>query len=258
MSTTAIEERSDPLVGALAGATDGRVSITSPRQRWSELLLTAAQRLAAGISFSALAIAMAVLLLEPAHARDLGVIGPVHQIAEQDMLEWIHARLGALEASGELARRQHEAQARALASIRTPASVQGLRTAQVAREYLFDPSVRFDEPVLDEKGRVVVPGGTMANPLNVVSMRSTWLFFDGRDPRQVALAGVELAAAGRAGRVFKPILVAGSPVELSERWRTQVYFDQGGLMVRRLGISAVPARVTQQGQYLRVQEFPAP
>ncbi|MCW5632777.1 MAG: type-F conjugative transfer system protein TraW [Rubrivivax sp.] len=227
-------------------------------RRGGETLLVALQSVAGLVGLAALAIAIASLLLRPALARDLGVIGPVHQIAEQDMLDWIHARLKALEASGELGRRQELAQARALASVREPAAVPGLRAAQVAREYVFDPSIRFDEPVLDDKGRVVVPGGTVASPLDVVRMRSTWLFFDARDPRQVALADAEVAAAGRAGKVLKPILVAGSPVQLSERWRMQVYFDQGGLMVRRLGISAVPARVTQQGKYLRVEEVPAP
>lgn len=218
-----------------------------------------AQALVGAASLVAALLAVASLALpESTHARDLGVIGPVHPIAEQDMLDWIQARLLALQASGDLARRQAEAQSRALATVRQPVPVQGLRAAQVARDYLFDPSVRFDEPVLDEKGRVVVPSGTVANPLSMVSMHSTWLFFDGRDARQVALVAAELVAASRSGRVLKPILVAGSPTELSERWRTQVYFDQGGLMVRRLGIGAVPARVTQDGQLLRVQEFPAP
>jgi conjugal transfer pilus assembly protein TraW len=234
----------------------GLAQLADPR---GDRYLRAAQALVGTASLLAALLAAASLALPGgAHARDLGVIGPVHPITEQDMLDWIQARLLALQDSGELARRQAEAQSRALASVREPASVQGVRAAQVAREYLFDPSVRFDEPVLDEKGRVVVPGGTVANPLSMVSMRSTWLFFDGRDARQVAHVGAELASASKSGRVLKPILVAGSPVELSERWRTQVYFDQGGLMVRRLGITAVPARVTQDGQLLRVQEFPAP
>jgi conjugal transfer pilus assembly protein TraW len=246
---TGTQSHADAQVAGLAQPADPR----------GDRFWRAAQALVRTASLLAALLAAASLALpEGAHARDLGVIGPVHPIAEQDMLDWIQARLLALQASGELARRQAEAQTRALASVREPARVQGVRAAQVAREYLFDPSVRFDEPVLDEKGRVVVPGGTVANPLSVVSMRSTWLFFDGRDARQVALVGAELAAANRAGQVLKPILVAGSPVELSERWRTQVFFDQGGLMVHRLGIHAVPARVTQNGQLLRIQEFPAP
>lgn len=238
---------------------DQVAGLAQPADRRGDRLWRAVQALVGTASLLAALLAAASLALpEGAHARDLGVIGPVHPIAEQDMLDWIQARLLALQASGDMARRQAEAQTRALASVREPAAVLGVRAAQVAREYLFDPSVRFDEPVLDEKGRVVVPGGTVANPLSMVSMRSTWLFFNGRDARQVAVVGAELAAASRAGRVLKPILIAGSPVELSERWRTQVYFDQGGLMVQRLGIQAVPARVTQHGQLLRVQEFPAP
>lgn len=202
-------------------------------------------------------VALAVVLAIPARAvaRDLGAVGPVYPIAEPDMIEAIHDRLRAKEASGELARIEADAKRRVMASIQTPTPVSGLRRAQVPRSWHFDPSVRFDEPVLDDKGRVIVAAGTVANPLDVVSMRSTWLLFDARDPKQVALARAEIA---RATGAIRPILVGGSPIPLSNEWKRPVYFDQGGRTVQRLGITVIPARVTQDGRNLLIEEIPPP
>lgn len=204
---------------------------------------------------AALTAAWLAALLAPtaATARDLGAVGPVYPIAEPDMVDAIKDLLREKQASGDLARIEAEGKRRVMASIQTPAPVQGLRRAQVPRAWHFDPSVKFDEAVLDDKGRVMVPAGTVANPLDVVSVRSTWFLFDGRDPKQVALARAELAAA--TGPI-KPILVGGSPLQLSNEWKRPVYFDQGGRMVQRLGLTVVPARVTQDGRMLLVQEIP--
>ena len=141
------------------------------------------------------ALGLALTAHGDAMGRDLGTVGPVYPIAEPDMVEAIKDRLREKEASGELAQIEAEGKRRVMASIRTPAPVPGLRRAQVPRTWHFDPSIRFAEAVLDDKGRVVVPAGTLANPLDVVSLRSTWFLFEGRDPKQVAMARAELATA---------------------------------------------------------------
>ena len=38
-------------------------------------------------------------------------------------------------------------------------------------------------------------------------------------------------------------------------WRMPVYFDQQGLLTRRLGITQVPALVSQEGMRLRIDEL---
>lgn len=188
-----------------------------------------------------------------ASARDLGTYGPVYAIQEPDMLDTIMAVLKEKQASGELARIETQGRQQVMARIRTPLPVQGLRRVQVSKTWLFDPSVRFEESVLDDHGRVIVPAGTVANPLDVVSVRSTWFLFDGRDPKQVALAKLEL---DRSKTPLKLILVGGSPLVLAEQWKRPVYFDQGGRTVKRLGLTAVPARVRQDGRFLLVEEIP--
>lgn len=190
-----------------------------------------------------------------AHAKDLGVIGPIYPITEPDMLQEIQAKLSAKQASGELAQLEGEARRRLDQRVATPEPVAGLRRAQVARSFHFDPSVRFESAVTDHEGRVIVPAGTAANPLNVVSLRESLLFFDGRDPKQVKLARAQLDASDKP---VTPILVGGSPAALMANWKRAVYFDQGGRISARLGLQAVPARVTQDGQLLLIEEVPAP
>ena len=191
----------------------------------------------------------------PAQARDLGTIGPVYPIAEPDLLDEIQAVLKAKEASGELGRLQAVAQARMRAHIETPAPVSGLAQAKTVRAWDFDPSVSFDEPIVDREGRTVIAAGTLANPLSVVRLRSVLLFIDGRDKRQLKLAE---ALIQRSDQPVTPILTAGSPAALSQLWQRPVYFDQEGMLVRRFGIRQVPALVSQEGQRLRVDEVVLP
>lgn len=209
------------------------------------------KRLRQGLAVIA-AIAIHALLVPSVQARELGAIGPVHPISEPDMLDEITTILHEKQASGELARIEAEGRRQVQARIARPTPVEGLRRVQVPRRWLFDPSVRFDEPVLDGAGRVVVPGGTVFNPLDAVAMTATWLLFDGRDPGQVAVARAEIA---RNTGPLRLILVAGAPLELSRAWDRPVYFDQAGRTVKRLGLSSVPARVSQQGRLLLVEEL---
>ena len=105
------------------------------------------------------------------------------------------------------------------------------------------------------KGELMFAAGTQANPLDVVSLSRHLLFFDARDNRQVRQAR-ELMARYQ-GKV-KPILTAGSYLNLMKSWHIPVYYDQQGLLTRRLGIAQVPALVSQEGKRLRIDEMEVP
>jgi len=185
-------------------------------------------------------------------ARDLGAWGPLYGISEPDLLQEMLAVMRSKQANGELQRLQEEARRGAIARVETPPVVPGLRRTVKARTYLFDPSVRFDEPVVDDQGRIVIPAGTVGNPLQTVRLTRELLLFDGRDPDQVKLAKARLDELGPR---LKPILVAGQPLALTRQWRVQVFFDQDGLLVQRFGIRQVPARITQDGLQLKIEEL---
>ena len=59
---------------------------------------------------------------------------------------------------------------------------------------------------------------------------------------------------GIVERGATPILVGGSYIDLMKAWNTPVYYDQEGTLVRKLGITGVPAIVSQEGSRLRIDE----
>lgn len=186
-------------------------------------------------------------------AANLGTIGPTYPVAEKNLLDVIMARLRAKEASGELKRHEQEARDRAAYAVNNPRPVDGLRRAQAARTFYFDPTFTLQSNVVDSTGAVLFPAGTRKNPLEVVSLSKHLLFFDARDPGQVTRAR-ELIEHYQ-GKV-KPILVGGSYLDLMKRWNKPVFYDQDGTLVRKFGIAAVPAIVSQEGQRLRIDEVP--
>ena len=187
-----------------------------------------------------------------ARAMDLGVIGPTYEISEPHLLQMIEQRLREKERSGELGRLEAEARKRGIATVKNPPPVPGLRPTDTMRTFYFDPSFTLDRNLLGPQGELLFAAGTRKNPLEVVSLSRHLLFFDARDPRQVGRARQLIALY--QGRV-KPILVGGSYLELMKSWRTPIYYDQHGLLTRRLGIAQVPALVSQEGLRLRVDEL---
>lgn len=179
-------------------------------------------------------------------------IGPVHPIAEPDMLQEIERVLRAKEKSGELARLQKEAVERSKRSVENPTPVTGLSRVEHRRTFYWDPTFYAPKTVRDTDGNLIVAAGTPVNPLDYVTLSKHMLFFDGRDALQVAKAIALIKHY--EGRV-KPILVAGPVAELSRQWKRQVYFDQGGALVRKLNIVRVPSLVTQEGRKLRIDEL---
>lgn len=197
---------------------------------------------------------LAVTLVIPGLARssDLGTIGPVYPIQEPHLLDFIRQRLQQKERSGELKKLEEQARARGIDAVTHPKPVAGIKLAETARTFYFNPTFTLDRNVLDDKGKLLFPAGTRKNPLEIVALSKHLLFFDARDKRQVTRAR-ELIAFYR-GRV-KPILVGGSYLDLMKSWRAPVYYDQQGVLTHRLGITQVPAIVSQEGLRLRIDEL---
>ena len=203
-----------------------------------------------------LAVALAACGL--AHATDLGTIGPIYPIDEPHLLDFIRQRLQEKERSGELKKLEEQARARGVDAVAHPKPVAGIKPAETVRTFYFDPTFTLDRNVFDDKGSLLFAAGTRKNPLEVVALSKYLLFFDARDKRQVRRAR-ELIAFYRGRKVsVKPILVGGSYLDLMKSWRTPVYYDQQGLLTRRLGITRVPAIVSQDGLRLRIDELVLP
>ena len=187
-----------------------------------------------------------------AGAIDLGSVGPSYPIAEPDFVSAMQARAQQAIDSGRLEAERDKARERMREALEHPEPLPGIVTATATRSWLWDPAIVLTEPVVDGQGNVLYPAGTRANPLDVVSLSEPILFFDARDPEQVAHAERMRA---EFDDLFTPILVAGSWVELNLKWKRHVFFDQRGELTTKLGVRAVPALVVQEGRALRVTEF---
>ena len=193
-----------------------------------------------------------------ASAMDLGTIGPVYPVKEPHLLDFIRQRLQGKERSGELKKLEEQASARGIDSVTRPQPVAGIQTAQAARTFYFDPTFTLDRNILDDKGNLLFPAGTRKNPLEIVALSKHLLFFDARDKRQVTRARALIAAYQARKVSVKPILVGGSYLDLMKSWRAPVYYDQQGVLTHRLGITKVPAIVSQEGMRLRIDELGLP
>jgi conjugal transfer pilus assembly protein TraW len=111
---------------------------------------------------------------------DLGVVGPVHDIAEPDLVALIKA---------EVAKADIEADAmEAVSSYWRRASFIELPKATEHRVRRLDPTVTTENELRDHNGRLLVPAGVTINPLERLPFASRLLVFDGTDPDERAWA----------------------------------------------------------------------
>ncbi|MBE7540560.1 MAG: type-F conjugative transfer system protein TraW [Opitutaceae bacterium] len=197
-----------------------------------------------------LLILLSVALTMPAAAQNLGAHGQTYPVQEPDMIEMIERKAKAFVDSGRYEKWKNESIERAGGTfLSPPASI--VTKATTRRDRSFDPTYVVPEDITGATGQVLVGAGTRFNPLDYQPPIQPLLFFDSRDPAQVAWAERIIEAEGG-----KAVLTAGEWTELSRRWGKRVFFDMGGWITRRFGIEAVPAVIRQTGRLLTITEEP--
>ena len=147
-------------------------------------------------------------------------LGPLHDIAEPDILEAFKSRVGAMKASGDYDRRFNQNKERIAKELEHPTPVTRLKKATELRVWELSASV------LRQARSVPMP-----------HLSRSLLFIDGTDAESLD-AAQKLYQSQKDMRV---VLVNGTPAEVSEKLNRRVFFDQGGALVRVFGIKAVPA-----------------
>ena len=169
-----------------------------------------------------LAAAVLTVVAAPAAvpAADLGVRGQTWPVAEPDLLEQIEGRLSEMRESGELARLEAEARARARSRLEEADPVAGIAPAREHRSRLFDPAIVVDRDIGLPDGTLIAAAGTRIDPLAGMTLARDLLFIDGRRKVEIAWA---LAHAGPA----KIVLLAGRPLDLA-RAEGRPFADEPG------------------------------
>ena len=184
-------------------------------------------------------------------ARDLGVIGVVYPIAEQDMVEMLQQRAAAKVESGEWDRLRQEMTTRAKAYVRRPAGVR-LPRAREYRAVEITPSYVLDRDINDAEGQLLFAKGTRVNPLVVKPLSKDLCFADGDDEQQMQW----LLRYCQDNPANKLIMVNGDHQAWTEKLGIRLYFDQRGQLVEKFSIENLPAVVRQSGDVLYMEEFP--
>jgi conjugal transfer pilus assembly protein TraW len=182
-------------------------------------------------------------------ARDFERAGEVWPIIEPDLLASIQARLEGAQKSGELDRMNQAFAARAQRGVRRPGAVRGIMPALEDKSWDYDPTIAIDQDIRDTKGNLIAAKGQRVNPLEMVVMPKALLFINGDSPSEVAWA----MGQGDDGKAMI-ILVNGSPFDLMKARQRRIYFDQGGNLTTKFGITHTPALVRQKKTVLEVRE----
>ena len=102
-----------------------------------------------------LLLAAALAVPSAAQARDYGQQGTVFAVIERDLLEQIHARLAALEKSGETARLNDKLKRQTVARVNRPQPVAGIARASDNRSWTFDPTITLGADIRGAKGELI-------------------------------------------------------------------------------------------------------
>lgn len=181
-------------------------------------------------------------------AKDLGTFGETFPIIEENLLSFIQRKLFKIQENGELAQHQKIITEKIVKNIERPASVDGVAKTKEFRKFYYDPSITVPYDLKDHNGVVFHKVGTSINPLETHHLKQPLLFIDGDDLEQVNWAKKEMYTSPII------ILIKGAPFELMKSLDAPVYFDQGGTIVKKIGIKQVPARVIEEDKKLLVTE----
>lgn len=195
-----------------------------------------------------------------AWAVDFGISGHVYRIVEQPFLEMVRERLAKVDIKQE----QEKMQAAVREYVENPKPASGVMEAIESKEYYWDPTYIVKKDIILPCGKILYKAGTKINPLEYMKFDRRLLLIDGRQEIQVNWLVNSLINEMKndTQNLIKNrvILVAGKPFELQDKLRNaqldyQVYFDQLGEIVSKLGINAVPAIAEQDGLKIKINEI---
>jgi conjugal transfer pilus assembly protein TraW len=194
-------------------------------------------------------IVAALFLSQQLFAVNLGVRGTIYSIKEPDMLTGIHARLDAMQESGELKRQKKAVIARSIAHILRPtpvSTVSDLKSGDTPRTHFFDPSIVLNKNIINSQGDLIAKEGTVINPLDHMHFHETLVFINSDNKDQMSWVKGLIAKFRSQSKRFKIILVNGNINTSTQYLKNRVYFDQTGSLCHKFSIIHTPTMVFQQ------------
>ncbi|MDT0618581.1 TrbC family F-type conjugative pilus assembly protein [Salinisphaera sp. P385] len=190
---------------------------------------------------------------DPDLSADLGRVGQVYDIAEQDLLELMKSRVASIDWE------QKKRQARERFWTNHPPFIE-LPLAKADEVRLVDPTVivKEDVPKPDGSG-LLARAGESYNPLDKISFTRRVFIFDATDPRQIEYV-IEQSETPLPGKLDVFITTAIDRdkgfdfiTEVEDKLGMPIFLLKRDLAIM-LRIRAIPSVVTGEGKRLRIQE----
>lgn len=195
-----------------------------------------------------LLVACLILLPQLSLAKSLGSFGQTFPVAEISFLQFIETRLKTLLDSNELSNFQNQWIEDVRQYANRPNSLH-LRPSARIYHYSYEPSLILSKDIRDADGQLIFAKGTKVNALEKLPLyKPHWLFLDADESLQLAYAKRLINQYAD----LKIILTNGEIEKTSNLLNKEIFFDQGGKLTQKLGITEVPAFVERHADKLLI------
>ena len=185
-------------------------------------------------------------LMGTASAKDLGTIGQTYEIAEQDMEEYIYAKLATLDWNKTMQEVIQKTKKQIIPKGKP------LPRVKKYRVFYIDPTKTLDKDIKDDKGNIIHPKGKRYNVLDYDPFSKMYLFIDGDDPEQLTIAN---RYEDKFRHNVEVLLVNGDIVEtMQENKKLDINYAKEDIL-KGFQIRRVPSLASQEGNKVKVEEL---
>ena len=186
------------------------------------------------------------------NAKNLGVQGAVFPIEETSLLDVIQQRLLDWQNRGELQQKVNALKKQIEHNLRHLPNLSYVTPATENRVRFFNPSVVVTRLITDDAGQILALPGQVINPLERMSLGTSLIFTNlSRKEEREWLESPQRRLKDTA----IIILTGGDIMNAMERLGRRVYYDNHGVLMKRLSLQHTPTIVTEVNQELRLEEI---
>ena len=182
--------------------------------------------------------------------ENIGTYGPIFEIIEENMIDYLKNKLLTIEKEGGVETLQNQWIAKIQEGLKRPTPVQGLLKAKKSRSWTIDPTLVVENDIKNHEGEMLAQKGDRINPLHYAKNIPPLLLIDGDDEEQVIFA-----TSQNKERNVDIVLVKGAPLDLQKDFKKPVYFDQGGYLSTYYQIKHIPVLIHYGKDVITVQEI---
>lgn len=193
------------------------------------------------------------LIAMPSFSKNLGKVGSVWEIREDNLINVIKKNLE--DKDSDYFRKQIMKNVQQ--NIEKPTGIEIIRASKDDTR-LFDPSIIVQQDLTDNNGKIFAKKGDKVNPFDTVkSFNRTLIFLNADDELQVNWFK-SFRDKNHLDDKSKLILIKGNIRDAFNTFNQKIYFDQQGILINKFGIKAVPTIIDQSpenNRMLRIREF---